>query len=116
LKLERKRLDRNDPAKGHRGKYGVVRLRRLDELGGDDRKAALSALLTLSHFGLLTYGEPGSPDEFFVLMLKDRFAGSALVAYETAYRLIAGDDEYADDICALALRAGPKNPLCKIPD
>jgi hypothetical protein len=58
--------------------------------------------------------KPGEEHEFFVIMLKDRRANGALVAYANA---AAGDDaEFAMDVRDLARRAGPYSPFCQDPD
>lgn len=58
---------------------------------------------------------PGGRNEFFVLMLKDRFARRPLLAYamEAAG---AGETEYALDVGELADRAGDRSPHRKDPD
>lgn len=57
----------------------------------------------------------GGVNEHFVIMLKDKHARAALMAYATS---AAGcdDSEYAKDIIELANRAGPLHPNCKAPD
>jgi len=63
----------------------------------------------------VTNDEPGGDNEHFVIMLKDRYARAALLAYaEEAGK--DGQTLYAEDIAALANRAGPLHKLCKIPD
>jgi len=116
------KLDRNE--KG-RGKYAVVNLRKLEtELtawkaaGGNGEmttRIVESTLDFLHKNGILGYGEPGTQDEFFVLKLKDRFAGAALEEYATVARR-GGEPEYADDVKELADRAGAKSLWSKTPD
>ena len=72
------------------------------------------ALMTLEQAGLIEYGPPGSREEFFVLKLKDYFAGNALLAYAAAVE--DHDREYAQEIRILAERAGLGHPNCKMPD
>jgi hypothetical protein len=103
------KLDRSD---GGRGKYAVVRLRRMDEPGAPmDAKEALDVLL---RGGFVTMDRPGGDDEFFVIMLKDRYAEAALLAYAAVAS--ADDPEYAGEVRALAARSGPNHPHCKKPD
>ena len=54
-------------------------------------------------------------DKHFVVILKDKFAREALMAYA---RVAAecGQHEYAKDVMELANRAGPLHRLCKDPD
>lgn len=108
------KLDRT----GGAGKYAVINLRKLKEAAMRSRghdSALTNAIGTLNDMGLLNYGQPGTPDEHFVIMLKDRHAKAALDAY--ADSAFAGlDHEYATDVRELADRAGPHSPFCKDPD
>lgn len=92
------------------GKYAIVNLRKTDP------KA-----VTISGVdgwfiprGELLFGAVGSDDEFFVMMLKDRYALMGLAAYADAAR--KDDPEYADEIAHLSCRAGRFHPSCKRPD
>jgi hypothetical protein len=67
-----------------------------------------------SRDGELMSSDLGGPDEHFVLMLKDRYAHEALLAYAIAAH--QDDPEYADEVHQLAMRAGRYHPLCKRPD
>jgi len=58
---------------------------------------------------------PGEENEHFVLMLKDKYARAALLAYARA-ATEDGDHEYAADVTELADRAGECHPKCKRPD
>lgn len=58
---------------------------------------------------------PFERNEFFVIMLKDRGAQAALLAYALSHEVL-GDREYATDVEELAKRAGPASPYCKMPD
>ncbi len=58
---------------------------------------------------------PAEENEHFVLMLKDKYARAALMAYATAASC-DGQQEYAIDVQELANRAGPMHPNCKAPD
>jgi len=104
------KLDRNLTNDG-RGKYAVVRLRRIDG-APPELKQALDLLIT---GGFVTMDAPGGEDEFFVIMLKDAYAQPALVAYANA-ALADGEIEYAGEVLDLAARSGRSHPLCKKPD
>ena len=114
------KLDRNIAG---RGKYALLRLRRLAQIeawdGGDgealDRQAALDAVALLERAGVIDWGYPNTDSEFFVIRLKDKFAARALAAYAADARE-GGDVEYARDVAELALRAGGNSPWCKKPD
>jgi hypothetical protein len=99
-----------------RGKYGVIRMQKLPDEPG--RRADVDfALRTLETNGMLEWGDPGSENEFFVIMLKDIYAAAALEAYATAILNDGdGDEEYADEVLHLAKRAGPNSGWCKKPD
>lgn len=85
------RLQRNVSPDGM-GKFAVINLRK----------------------GTFELGTPGTPEEFFVIKLKDEFSKAALLAYAQAAE--ATDPEYAKDIRELAARAGADSPFCKKPD
>lgn len=104
------KLDRNTAADG-RGKYAVVRLRRLDGAPADVREA----IDKLVAGGFVTMDAPGGLDEFFVIMLKDKYADAALLSY-AADAALDGEAEYAEEVRALAARAGRNHPSCKKPD
>ena len=110
------KLDRNERSDGG-GKYAVINMRKVREIyeaeggPGPEGNAVAAALAELKSSGVLNYGEARTEGEFFVLMLKDMFAGQALNAYA---RIAEG--EYALEIFNLAKRAGTESPWCKIPD
>lgn len=110
------RLDRN---KGH-GKYAIINLRKVDgykPLGGMPTvEAVASAIAMLGKAGLINYGEPGTENEFFVVMLKDLCADFALRGYANAAAEMMKDREYATDVMNLAKRAGTASQFCKVPD
>ena len=109
------RLIRNI-TKDHRGKYGVVRMLRLPDDPGA-RADVDYALRTLERHGMMEWGEPKTEGEFFVLMLKDVYAGPALKAYALALTDDeAGDVAYGKDVAELMDRAGTNSPFCKRPD
>lgn len=113
------KLDRN-VNNGGRGKYALLKLRKLDEFTepGDPFQAVApriaDAIRTLEKAGIVDPGDAGTEGEFFVIRLKDRYAAEALEAY--ANEAGKHDPEYADEIRGLADRAGPKSPWCKSPD
>lgn len=111
------KLDRNVEALDS-GKYAVVKLRRLRQIRETEPAEQYirikRSLDCLERAGVLTYGAPGSTDEFFVLMLKDEFAAPALRAY--SFEAGSYDVEYADEVNILADRAGLNSPHCKKPD
>ena len=97
-----------------RGKYGVIRMQKLPDEPG--RRADVDfALRTLETNGMLEWGDPGTENEFFVIMLKDIYAAAALKAYAMAV-LNDGDEKYDDEVLQLAKRAGPNSSRCKKPD
>lgn len=119
------KLDRNLNSEG-RGKYGIVNNRRLQKIIGpigDSRNAwnmdevnrmkVREAVKLLVEEGVIDWGKTAET-EFFVIKLKDQYAGHALTAYALAAR--RDDPEYARDVANLAQRAGPRNPHCKRPD
>lgn len=114
------KLMRNVTTDGH-GKYAVVNMKKVDEMCsptndqfGRYAQEIKSALEILERRGVLTYGTDGAKDEFFVLMLKDRFSKNALEAYAGSVR--PHDGEMANDVLELAARAGIDSPFCKDPD
>lgn len=85
------RLQRNITQDG-KCKYAIVRLDKLRALQktyppmvsakpGDADQAATAALQTLERLNLIEYGEPGSPEECFVIKLKDKFCAPTLITY-----------------------------------
>jgi hypothetical protein len=71
-----------------RGKYAVIRMHKLPDDPG--RRADVDfALRTLERNGMLEWGEPGTEREFFVIMLKDRYAEAALKGYAPQCSTIA---------------------------
>lgn len=109
MKLDRERFGRN--------KYGLIKNRRVDEImvGTEEytKMKLQDALTALKDLGVLDAGD--SPDtEFFVMRLKDRFAGPALQTY--AMHASAHDIEYGTEVNRLAKRSGMSHPFCKLPD
>lgn len=103
------KLDRNN--NDGRGKYAVVKMRDVRSRGGSQVASALDAL---ARGGFVTYGESGEKDEFFVLLLRDKYAQAALAAYAMAAE--ADDPEYAAEVRRLMGRSGPNHPFVKRPD
>lgn len=102
---------------GGANKYAVINLEKLKEAAGKSRghdSMLTNAIGVLNDLGLINYGAPGSKDEHFVLMLKDRFAQPALYAYAEA--AAEKDPEYGAAVGELAHRSGPDHPNCKDPD
>lgn len=107
------KLDRNISGNAGRGKYAILKLRVFDDLSDVAAKRAESAFDELLNLGILDFGM--TPEtEFFVIYLKDEYAQAALDAYAEA--AVDDDVEYAEEVGALALRAGPNHPNCKKPD
>jgi hypothetical protein len=87
---------------GRRGKYAVVRMTKMPSDPG--RRADIEhAFRILEDNGMLEWGSPGSANEFFVLMLRDVYAASALQIY--AIRAHRDDPEYAREVFDLAVRS-----------
>lgn len=111
------KLDRNISGDG-RGKYGIVRTRKLAEIDRVHSPQGASeidhAINVLEAAGILDWGTT-QDTEFFVILLKDRNASAALYGYAGAAQL-DGDRELAADVSALAVRAGINHPNCKRPD
>lgn len=102
-----------------RGKYALVKLRRLDDwlqsgAFAEVPQSIKDALKTLEDAGMLDYGTVGTESEFFVMRLKDKYAASGLYGYANAAAI--DDEEYAEEVEGLARRAGPACPFCKKPD
>jgi hypothetical protein len=108
------KLDRNINGTG-RGKYGLIKTRRLEELRGT--RAGLlaeAAIAVLQETGVIEWGEPGTEGEFFVIKLRDQHAFPALASYAVAAG--ADDMDLAHDVYELSKRAGVHSPFCKKPD
>ena len=115
------KLDRNTPERQGRNKYAVVSMRRVATINAEappaTREAVNNALGVLFSAGVLSYGKANSPQEFFVIMLKDRFADMAIGAY--ALRAMEQGGEFAEfgrDVMKLAERSGVYSPFKKFPD
>lgn len=113
------KLDRDNNTDGL-GKYAVLNLRKLDELCHGDgpfqrwTPEVANTLKTLDDVGAIDWGRTGEKDEFFVLKLRDKYAGHALRQY--AHVASRDDLEYAHAVLELASRAGENSPFCKTPD
>lgn len=115
------RLDRNIEGNEGRGKYALVKLRRLREITEAERGTkgnmalrVMEALTWLQEAGVLDLGDTVD-SEFFVIRLRDQYARNALEAYAREASS-AGDDEYADDVREMAARSGGWHPNMKVPD
>lgn len=116
--------DRNINGDG-RGKYALILLRNMPT--DDGAKAqVMRAIDILDAQGMLDYGEAESPSEFFVMRLKDRFAGDGLRAYSEAVAKAAQQEhdqvksqnlyQWSIEVLKLSGRAGDMSPFCKTPD
>lgn len=112
------KLDRNIPGNEGRGKYALLRLRKLSSYEPDGAFATnpvMDAIALLEREGLIDWGNLGSESEFFVMRLKDRHAEAGLAGYGAdAWR--HGDREWAKEVWEMADRAGPNHPACQLPD
>lgn len=102
-----------------RGKYALLKLRRLDDwlqsgAFAEVPQAIRNAFKILEDAGMVDYGTAGTESEFFVIRLKDKYAASGLYGYANAAAI--DDEEYAGEVEELASRAGPASPFCKKPD
>lgn len=121
------KMDRNLNADG-RGKYALVLMRNMPADGSALRGAVGDALETLKRANMLDYGEAHGPNEFFLIRLKDRFAGDALRAYADAAKSYADNFassdlnkfqsfyQWAVEVLKMAGRAGDMSAHCKDPD
>lgn len=112
-------LDRNTSGNMGRGKYGLIKIRRLTELRKENNSDHLpqevaDALRVLADNDVIDYGVGNTNDEFFVIRLRDKFAKVALRAY--AIKAENDDMEYAQEVHKLADKSGPDHPACKMPD
>lgn len=107
------KLDRNINESG-KGKYALINLRKIPS---DPRTAEELAAAIIANPECVEFGMVGSPDEFWVIKLKDRYASRALIGYAKAVDLDPeGDEEYGCEVERLANRSGLAHPLCKRPD
>ena len=107
------KLDRNVAGNKGRGKYALLLLRKLP----DNRVDIAKAIELLESEGIIDWGDRQTPGEFFVIRLRDRFAGAALNAY--AFNAISHGGEFAEfgeEVRELADRAGIGSPFEKLPD
>ena len=104
------KMDRNLNPSG-KGKYALINLRKID---GDPRTAQELAAAILANPGSVEFGAVGSPDEFWIVKLKDENADACLFGY--AGKAVRKDPEFAAEVAEMAHRAGPNSPYCKSPD
>ena len=100
-------LDRNT---SDAGKYAVIKMKQL-QAASPRAKAAFKLLVSE---GIALLGPKGSSEEFFVIMLKDINADSALRGYAAKASLT--DMQLAREVKALSERAGKNSPFAKRPD
>lgn len=97
------KMDRNINADG-RGKYALVLMRNYNAPRHPSRQRDIElALETLENNNMIDYGPAGHHSEFFLIRLKDRFAGDALRAYADAAK------KYADSLFASGDEAGHRS-------
>lgn len=101
------------------GKYALILNRKLDEIRAQNPSQSLPpditmALAVLRGAGVIDDGPKGSPGEFFVIRLRDKYAPAALHCYSMEAE--ADDMEYGREVLELASRAGRHSPFCKRPD
>lgn len=103
------KLDRNT-TNPPRGKYALLRLREWPHGWSPKCQAAFELL---KEAGAIDFGD-GPDTEFFVIRLKDQYAGPALLAYARAARE-DGELEYSLEVEMLAFKA-IRHPLKRKPD
>ncbi len=103
-------LDRNLNPDG-KGKYALINLRKIP---GFPKTPQELAAAILANPECVEFGEPGTPNEFWLIKLKDRHARPALEAYADSAR--ETDPEFAVVVQELADRSGDRHVLCKEPD
>jgi hypothetical protein len=112
------KLDRNINGDG-RGKYGLILNRELARAKDIHSPQGLTeieyAINILEHAGIIEWGGPHTENEFFVIKLKDKYAGGALHTY-ASYAVRDGEIEYGQDVMELAKRSGEFHSSCKKPD
>ncbi len=111
------KMDRNIPGNRGLGKYALVKLRNMPKEGDANEPEVRAAISTLIKHDLWDWGIVGTPAEFMVMRLKDKYAYRGLMGYYKAIILEDDvDDEYAQEILDMAKRAGPNSQWCKKPD
>lgn len=114
------KLDRNINGNG-RGKYALLKLRKLDEFTPPDdpfqqvASPIADAIKTLEDAGILDWGITGTEAEFMLIRLRDKYAPGALYEYALAAER-DGETEFAAEVRAMAHRSGLMSPWCKKPD
>jgi hypothetical protein len=106
------KLVRNDNPEGT-GKYVLINIEKHVTV---DAPKTIETIISavIENNDIVEFGQPNTPDEFFVIKLKDKYACAALTAY--AYAAEIDDQEYANEIKELVKRAGINSPFCKTPD
>ena len=107
-----------------RQKYALVKL---DGLGKEEIEAIENFFLSKFSHPVLEFGGTAEGG-FFVIKLRDHFASDALRAYACAVMEYCEEHledystawqdwkDYAEEVDALADRAGIHHPTCKLPD
>lgn len=110
------KMDRDINPDG-RGKYALVLMRNTPPAGTIKHHVVKFALFMLWKMGMIDFGRVGTPSEFFLIRLRDKFAYRALKGYQEAIALDPKpDDEYAQSVSEMMERSGPYSPFCKYPD
>jgi hypothetical protein len=107
------KLDRNINPSG-KGKYAVINLRKIPTTPTTPQELATAILANPES---VEFGAMGSPDEFWLIKLKDRYATPALMGYAMGIAFDdEGDPEYQAEVIEMGKRSGTMHPLCKRPD
>lgn len=107
------KLDRNINSSG-KGKYAVINLRKIPT---DPRTAEELAAAILANPEAVEFGAVGSPEEFWLIKLRDRYATPAIMGYAMGIAFDPeGDPEYQADVVEMGKRSETMHPLCKRPD
>lgn len=109
------RLTRNETDDGS-CKYALIRLDKMREDGVYGNAQDFMRKMIDKEIGkYIELAGVGSPDEAFVVKLKDINSPAALGGYAGSCNA-NGDSELADDVILLTNRAGKNSPFCKNPD
>lgn len=92
------KLDRNI-TNPRRGKYALVLMRRFQELDPIQQELFSEAMDSLRSLHAVDFGDSAESD-FFVIRLRDKYAGHALTAYGLA--AVDDDPEYSGEVLKLA--------------
>jgi hypothetical protein len=107
------RLDRNINHSG-KGKYALINLRKIPTNPSTPHELAAAILANPE---AVEFGTVGTPNEFWLIKLKDQYAANALFGYAAAVASDPdGDAQYYTEVMEMAHRSGPMHPLCNRPD